>query len=688
MRSSIETAITSIRSRARDARRNERPIMPAWATGLLFLVVSTVAGPAFAWIYPEHRDIALLAVENLDPERRAAFDALWREARGTQEQRLCEAGADAAQGVKLACIDWAALSAIAGDHSCSSQEMTTTVLTSDWILKVADVAARLKTELAKISVLPPVEQLEGSKDVIADFRRRIETEAARAARVNVLRTADNQLQSADPQYATRAGSSTAHFLLARPSTGTTGREYAALTLHPGSQINALGVYAWYHLSALQKASRLASEQLDPEQREALARAMLFDEGFADHFLEDAFAAGHVAGTWGKASQRQGTHDYYNAAGLEVFLWKGGPSVVLTGDAHMRPEDAERASAAVRGGLDQLLDEVSGHPQGEKLLPDTPSAPAEPDTFDVCKNQVLPSRPDFAEQPEAYRKIYIADLTEALAPTPIPGLGPGLGSLPRFRSEVGPFIGLAGSIDGKWVDGGFTPSEGGGFIGGVELAARAGVGLDGVMGDAGDGLVFVSLGLRGDTSSSNSISGTTGSVAGNISAAIPSRTGVSTRLRMPFYLVPGDLLFLAPMYFFAPERYQSMAVTAGNGGLIPWQSGMATGIGRFQFVLGRELGVTFYGLSGDDRVLAPGAVPNGPPRVVDYTSTAFDLPILEYHPYRSFASNQSSTLLFQLFTDWDVPHSSSVVSPVGAANVELRTVWSVGLRMVFDWRHYP
>ena len=35
---------------------------------------------------------------------------------------------------------------------------------------------------------------------------------------------------------------------------------------------------------------------------------------------DTFAAGHVAGTWGDVSQRKGTHDYYNEAGIEVFTW--------------------------------------------------------------------------------------------------------------------------------------------------------------------------------------------------------------------------------------------------------------------------------------------------------------------------------------------------------------------------------
>jgi hypothetical protein len=157
--------------------------------------------------------------------------------------------------------------------------------------------------------------------------------------------------------------------------------------------------------------------------------------------------------------------------------------------------------------------------------------------------------------------------------------------------------------------------------------------------------------------------------------------------MPFYLIPGDLLLLAPLYFIAPERYEAMAVTGANGGLIPWQSGFSTGFGRFQFVLGRELGVTFYGLNGEDRVIAPG-VAGGPARVVKYKSTAFDVPILEYRAYRFFSSNQSSALLFQVYAARDVPRSASVVSPPGAPNVELHDVWSVGIRLMLNWRYYP
>jgi len=76
------------------------------------LVFAGASGAALAWVYPEHRDIAVLAVDALDPAHRAAFDRLWADARLGHEQRLCAAGADASQGVAPACIDWAAMSAI------------------------------------------------------------------------------------------------------------------------------------------------------------------------------------------------------------------------------------------------------------------------------------------------------------------------------------------------------------------------------------------------------------------------------------------------------------------------------------------------------------------------------------------------------------------------------------------------
>jgi hypothetical protein len=641
--------------------------------------------PAQAWVYPEHRDIAVLAVETLDPERRAQFERLWREARTGHEQRLCEPAADSAQGVAPACIDWAALPAIAGDHSCSSRNMFDSATRSDWILQVADVAAQLKVDLARIAVTARPELNIRDKDLVGDVKRLIDDETLRAERQNALRTSDTRLQRADVEYATRAGSNNAHFLLPRPSTDTTARAYAELTLTPGAELNAVGVYAWFHLSALQKATRLATETLVPAERQALARAMLADEAFALHFLQDTYAAGHVAGAWGDVSQRKGTHDFYNEAGLEVFTWRGGSeSMVLMGDAHMRPEDAERAARVVRVSLQQVIDHATGRELAVRV-PHTPAAPAEPDAFDVCKNNVFPRRePGQRATPEAF-----AQVPDVLGPTPVPGLGPGLGAMPRFRAEVGPFIGFAGSTDVRLIGGGYTPSvTDKGAIVGAELSLRAGLGLDGVIGESGDGLVFGSIGLRGDSMSSNKqpTSSPALEAAGGV-AAVRSRFGIATRLRMPFYLIPGDLLFLSPVYLFSPETYTNMAVSASNGGLIPWQAGWATAIGRFQFVLGRELGATFYGYGLENTMAVPGATPGAEPRVVDFKSIHFDLPILEYRPYRAFDTKQSSAVLFQLFAGADVPQSSSVAWPPGAPGVKLDTIYSLGVRLIFDWRRY-
>jgi hypothetical protein len=262
-------------------------------------------------------------------------------------------------------------------------------------------------------------------------------------------------------------------------------------------------------------------------------------------------------------------------------------------------------------------------------------------------------------------------------------------MPRFHSELGPFIDLAGSIDGRVVNGGFVPSQiNSGWVGGLDVSMRAGLGLEGALGEASDGLVFVSLGFRADSPSSNPFSPTLpNSTGGNLGAAIPARTGLTFRIRMPFYVIPGDLLLLSPMYFSNPEAYTGMAVTAVNGGLIPWQSGIATAVGRFQFVLGRELGITFYGLDGKDQLLAPDTGSGGFGRVVNFKSTSYELPILEYRPFRSFSENQSSSVVFQLYGGADVPRGAKVTLPAGAPAVDLGTIWFIGVRMTFDWRYY-
>ena len=526
-----------------------------------------------------------------------------------------------------------------------------------------------------------------SGNLVIEMQRRYRSQAESASRTNALRSSDTRLQSADPGYATRAGANNAHFLLARPSVDTDALAYVGLTLKVGSEINAIGVYSWFHVSALQKASRLANEQLSPEQKQVLALSMLADEAFALHFLEDTFAAGHVAGTWGDTSQRKGTHDFYNQNGLEVFIWTPGrSSIVLMGDAYMRrPQDAQVAANAVRVSLEQVLDTAAGK-AGDNAFKHAPGAPATPDAFNVCTSMTLPRREPGTEVPPSVAPI----LGQVLRQTPVPALGAGLGSVPRFRSELGPFVGLASSVDVEHIDGGFVCVGERAGLGrwARPVVSRRGWGWTGFWEMPATGWSLSQPAFVRTRRSTNKYSNSTvANQSGSLTSAIPARVGLSTRLRMPFYLIPGDLLFLSPLYLTSPETYTGMAVTASNGGLIPWQSGWATGIGRFQFVLGRELGVTFYGRMSDDTIVVPSATPGGPGQIVQYTSTAFDLPILEYRPYRSFNGNQSSSVLIQLFVDADVPSLGPVVSPAGTSVPNGQTVWGVGLRMVFDWRHY-
>src|SRR5882672_10488529 len=199
----------------------------------IFCVCVTAVLPVLVlgWVFPEHRDIAVLAVHKLSASQQASLQSLWTEARAGHEARLCAEAAEPAQGPKPDCIDYAAWTAIAGDHSCSARDMLGTVLDAPWIIGVAQVSARLKTQLAAAQ--------------------------RRDQRVNAVRDSDLALQRSDPEYVTRATSNNAHFSLARPKVDIRPEDYASLALGPNADLNALATYIWFHLRALAKAERIA-----------------------------------------------------------------------------------------------------------------------------------------------------------------------------------------------------------------------------------------------------------------------------------------------------------------------------------------------------------------------------------------------------------------------------------------------
>jgi hypothetical protein len=605
---------------------------------LAFLISVAVPITVLAWLYPEHREITLLALKMLEPEQRSQLEELWSEARRGNESRLCAQMADSSQGPKPSCLDYADWPPLAGDHSCSAQQMLSEVLTAPWVLKVAAVGATLDSELSA---------------------------ATRSdQRINALRRSDIELLRADPDLVRRAKSNNAHFLLARPNVAMEPKTYASIVLGPGAELNAVGAYALYHERALAAAARIAEGHLPPEAHAKTALAALANEAFALHFLEDSFAAGHVAGNWGNNAIRMGTHDYYSGHGVEVTTWDGTRFVAL-GDAYLGPENAKRVATAVRDSLAQLADALAGK---SGVAPDN-SENVQPGTFNVCQEKHFSSAVIDKEQVEALLPI--------IKQTPIPALGDVPGQLPRFRSEIGTFVGVSAAVLAQAMNGGLgTNQNGASGTGGLETSFRVGIGLDDVLDESGDGLMFVGLGYRFD-----------GAAQGE--ATMPGRGALTLRGRAPFWLVPGDLVVAAPVLaLFSRNTLQSMAVRAANGGLIPWQSGIATRIGRFQFVLGREAGVNWYRLDTHNPMLlrTPGVAP------LDRTAVAVrsiqvDFPILEYRPFRSFSRNQTSSVLIQFYAGFDRPTQTSVVSPVGAPKPDLRTIGLTGIRVAFDWRHY-
>ena len=606
---------------------------------LIACLIASQLDPAFAWVFPEHRDIAVLAIQRLDPERRELLQKLWLEARAGYKARLCEELADAAQGTNPTCIDYAAWPAIAGDHSCSARDMLGIVLEAQWILGVERVSAQLKVHLAAAK--------------------------RRDQHVNAVRDSDIALQRTDPDYATRARSNYAHFLLARPGVAMEPLAYARLALGANADLNAPATYLWYHLRALATATRMTSGGITPETRPQVVRAALADEAFALHFLEDSFAAGHVTGNWGNTAVRKGTHDYYDEHGVSLVTWSGHPFVAV-GDSYMRPEDAERAATAVRDSLAQLLDALGG--KFTVTAPNNPE-PAEPEAFDVCRAQHFSAAAGSDDDIRAVVPI--------LVQTPVPALGEGLGALPRFRAELGPFVGLSTAFRGGVLTRGFGPTQTDvSTTAGLEAAVRVGVGLEGVLNESSDGLAFVEVGARADKHASGV-------------ATLPGRGAITARLRAPFWLIPGDLLVVGPVLAFtSPRSLHKMAVTAANGGLIPWQAGVATRVGRFQFVLGREVGLSLYRNGSDHPVLIP--TPGVPPAnasLVALNSLQLEFPILEYRLFRTFSLNQSSGLMIQPYVGFDEPTKASVVSPTGAATPHLHTIVTSGIRVVFDWRRY-
>ncbi|MGZ6070649.1 MAG: hypothetical protein ACXWK8_05495 [Myxococcaceae bacterium] len=626
----------------------------------LGLAVILLPGPSGAWIYPEHRDILAQALNGLPADQRQLFAALWADARLGRDSRYCATMVDGDLRSAPTCIDLAAWAGIAGDHSCSPELLLNTTLPSDWVLKVAGVSAETKVNLEKATT--------------------------REAKQNAAAINNLKLQFVDREYTTRAGANNGHFLTTRTSDDP--KEYLARTLGATAEPNALGLYLYYHLGALGLARQWA-EATDPTARAELARKVLATEAFALHFLEDTFAAGHVAGSWGGVAERKGTHDYYSELGIDTGAWNG-TLFTLLGDGYMRPEDLTRTARVVAMSLGQIFEATrDGTPSAEAASDVSHTASGEAAVFNSCTATKQATSTLTA-------KTAVVALSVAKE-TPIPGRGENDVHVPHFRQEIGPFVGFSGDLTGGLEFGGFQSGTGNArWWGGAEVEFRLGIGLEALTASTGAGQAFLGVGFSYDGAQ---YGGAQPAIENAGAPVVPARQGLTFRLRVPFYIIPFDLLLAAPILSWAaPDAMVNMGIVAASGGLIPWQQAFITPFGAFQFLLGREVGVTLFGYFGNRvegvGLAAPGATVPYPSDLVflSYRVLSFDFPTFEYRPLRSFATNLALNFAVQLGWGVEFPNQVGYVSkltlPAATGPVpDLGTAWQIYLRIHFDARYY-
>ncbi len=554
---------------------------------------------AQAWIFPEHRDIGRVAIDQLDEANQNELNRIWKAANPSRSHRFCEHPSEIEEVPtvdKTSCADLAMLFAMAGDHSCSPADLENVVLNSVWFPRISSYTAEVKQEL------------KDSDDL--------------NAKLNIWNRSNVALLQIDSKYLSRASENNAHFPLdSLPvSENENLNSFLNRSTREDAPVNAVGVYSRYHLAALQYARR------------GMAREALMSEAFAIHFLQDLFSSGHYAGTWGDSAQRKGTHDYYSEKGLVTQTW-GGERYSGHGDAFLTLQDIRHSSSAVQQSLIQFLHAFSnGRAETASPLPGDFK-------YDVCEHpRMNASTPLAAEDRAEFHTI--------LSTVPIPSEGENGVSLPRYRIETGPFISASSGVRFGGAIGGLSENESVRAIERLELLGRLGVGTVGVLSSRSDGAMFLEFGLVADGPQYNN-------------PQLAPRVGQRFGLRMPFWLVPFDLLVLAPaLYFPSRTKLQNIAISASNGGLLGLERKFETPLGTIQLMAGRQIAVTVYGYLWSE---APRITNENGTTLGTYRSVELDFPLIEHTAGHTFATKLAFDYRLQFGYALEIPTSNPSIT---------------------------
>ena len=349
-------------------------------------------------------------------------------------------------------------------------------------------------------------------------------------------------------------------------------------------------------------------------------------------------------------------------------------------------DRERTADAVRHSLEAVLAAALGNgdstDEGADVLAEALRVPE----YDVCKATTV----DFAV-PEPWIRDQVAPVWAA---TPMPSTPREQTPPIRKRAEIGPFIAFQSGGSAYGMFGGYqAPTAAPRATFSLEASVGFGYGVEGITTSGGDGKFFLTAGVEAQSGQFDDFC--SGACVderspGSDVPRVPPRVGYQLRVRMPFWLIPGDVLLVAPVLFFVSRRdLTKMGILAADGGLIPWQRVLPTAIGDFQFMVGREAAFTFFDLNDSVRYSAfAGADAQGQPiyNPTRVRSVQFDFPILEYRPFRSFSDKIGTSLAAQLGAGFEMPFHVAPVRadlPVPA----LDDVFTVYVRLFFDGRAY-
>jgi len=572
MRSALPSVAGEREATIRDNRIRAAPsavgAIIGWAPQLAVLMaLSLPSSEAKAWAEHEHVEIgrsalAALTADNAPEKQRDAYTTLqgiWTRIRANDprlEQVLCPS-LGTAYG---RCVGFPGLPMLAGDHSCTPSELDRHIAES-WILDVIDVAHRTELEVTALET----EALSAEERI--------------AQRQEIRRDLDIDLQSADPEYLSRASGNQGHFSITRACLEQPLREFVSASVDPYAEsscepdgggrtegpvptlqapirANATAMYLHYHAWAITYASDARRVGKRHDSYDHLTWKSLLAEAYALHFLQDSFSAGHIVGAAENDAVRMGTHDYYCRHGIATRTWAHEDGFVQYGDAFLHVSDRDRAAAAMKKSLEQLATALTvpvAAPPSQVVL-----------ELDTCSASPLPlGLAELSTWGEAEEVIELFPKPASDQPGP-----------PEFRNEFGAFVPLhlypSGGPQFYFGDDRATAAWDGQIRGGLGV----GFASDGALGDHKDGLIYVSA-----------ISALTRNLDDD------TAYGFGFRVRLPFAYFPGDAVVWAPMAAAgAPLGFQ-LAQKAVQGGrtifgipLVLWASGPI----RVMFDLGREV----------------------------------------------------------------------------------------------------